>query len=283
MKQDDINNFIERNLKNFSVNSTGWHDLIRQMLFELAVGGWNMKNDVFGKEKFGELRCSLYSENEELNVTLKIITDKYLKLSQKTCEICGGEGKIRTISSWQTTLCLSHFLDQKPMIEIDNDLNISHNKKTVLNIQAIIKAEVEFDLQTLELYTEASLDRDESFSFSSQNPNYYLLLKTIPDHLFSDDVRENISDLFRNLKGCEICGYKALHENSCLRCYNEEWEDSKGHGEKSDYIKDCQMDIFIDEDDFEKYFKNDRSFEKVIDHQILFTHNDLSEYEKLLF
>ncbi|SIS66080.1 hypothetical protein SAMN05421786_101814 [Chryseobacterium ureilyticum] len=283
MKEDDINGFIERNLKNFSVNSTGWNDLIRQMLFELAVGGWNMKNDVFGKEKFGELRCSLYSENEELNVTLKIITDKYSKLSQKTCEICGREGKIRTINSWKTTLCLNDFLDQNPVMEIDNDLNISYRKKTMLNIKDVIKAEVEFDLKTLELYTEASLDRDESFSFSSQNPNYYLLLKTIHDHLFSDDVRENISDLFHTLKDCEICGYKALHENSCLRCGNEAWEDSQEYGEKSDYIKDCQVDIFIDEDDFEKYFKYDRSFEKVTDHQILFTHNDLNEYEKLLF
>lgn len=43
------------------------------------------------------------------------------------------------------------------------------------------------------------------------------------------------------------------------------------------------MDIFIDEDDYEKYFKNDRSFEKSPDHQILFTSDDLIEYKKLLF
>lgn len=43
------------------------------------------------------------------------------------------------------------------------------------------------------------------------------------------------------------------------------------------------MDIFIDEDDYEKYFHYDRSFEKDPDHQILFTSDDLREYEKLLF
>lgn len=283
MKQDDINSFIERNLKNFSVNSIGWNDLIRQMLFELAVGGWNLKNDVFGEEKFGKLHCSLYSENEELNVTLKMIKDKYSKLSQKTCEICGNEGKIRTINSWKTTLCLNHFLDQNPVVEIDNDLNIRRSNKTVLNIKDVIKTEIEFDLQTLKLYTETSSDRDESFSFSWQEPNYYLLLKTIPGHLLQDDIQNRIADLFQNLKDCEICGYKALHENYCLRCSHETYEESQGYEKKSDYIKDCQMDIFIDEEDFEKYFKYDRSFEKVNDHQILFTHNDLNEYEKLLF
>jgi hypothetical protein len=34
------------------------------------------------------------------------------------------------------------------------------------------------------------------------------------------------------------------------------------YGEKSNYIKACQMDVFTDEDDYEKYFKYDRSFEK---------------------
>jgi hypothetical protein len=50
MKQEDIDRFVERNLKNFSVNSTGWNEIIRQMLFEFAIGGWNLEKDVFGKE-----------------------------------------------------------------------------------------------------------------------------------------------------------------------------------------------------------------------------------------
>jgi hypothetical protein len=287
MDQEDISHFIERNLKNFSVNSTGWNDLIGKMLSELIAAGWNMEHDVFGKEKFGELRCYMYSEHEGLNTALKKITDKYSELSRETCEICGNEGKMRTVGSWQTTLCLNHFLEQKPVIEIDEEQNVKYGEKIALNIKDIVKADVEFDLQKLTLYTKKTGCTDKTFYFSWQEPNYYLLLKAIPGHLFQEDIQSRISDLFQNLKDCEICGYKSLYHQSCLRCYNEAWGTCKYHledyGEKSNYIKACQMDIFIDEDDYEKYFKYDRSFEKIPDHQILFNSGDLEEYKKLLF
>ncbi|WP_276967883.1 hypothetical protein [Chryseobacterium sp.] len=283
MNTEEINFFVERNLTNFSVNSTGWNDLIRKLLFEFAVVGWNMNHRVFGKEKLGELRCYTYSEDETLNGKLKKIKDKYSELSVKTCEICGEEGKMRTIGSWQTTLCLPHFLEQQLVIEIDNKQNITRNNKTVLNIKNITSAEVEYDLQRLELYNR----QEEVFYFSWQEPNYYLLLKTIPISLFPKENQHEILALFQNVQDCEICGHKAVYQRSCLRCHHEPWNDSgyfiEDYGEKSNYIKECQMDIFIDEDDYEKYFKHDRSFEKSPLHQVLFNSDDLREYEKLLF
>ncbi|AZA89704.1 Uncharacterised protein [Chryseobacterium nakagawai] len=287
MKQEDLNCFIERNLKNFSVNSTGWNTLIGEMLSELINAGWNIEHDVFGKEKFGGLRCSIYSENEELNANLRKITNKYSQLSQKVCEICGNEGKLRTIDSWETTLCLNHFLDQKPIMEIDEKQNITYKNKSILNVKDIIQTEVEFDLKKLKLYTKNHINNDEYFSFSCYEPNYYLLLKTIPQHLFPEDLRNRISDLFQNLQNCEICGHVAVYHKSCLRCHNEPWGTSEYHEEdyegKSEYIKECQMDIFIDEDGYEECFKYDCSFEKIPDHQILFTPEDLEKYKKLLF
>lgn len=287
MNQQDINSFIERNLKNFSVNSTGWNDLIGKMLSELVMAGWNMEHDVFGEEKLGELRCYIYSEHEELNVNLRKVTTKYAQLSGKVCEICGNEGKLRIIDSWETTLCIHHFMDQKPIMEIDEEQNIIYEKKPILNMKDIVKAEVEFDLKELKLYIQNSIDTDNSFSFSKQDPNYYLLLKAVSLHLFQEDMQNRISDLFQNLKDCEICGHKALDHKSCLRCNNEPWGTSKYHeedyGEKLEYIKECQMDLFIDEDGYEEYFKYDHSFEKIPGHQILFTPDDLEEYKKLLF
>ncbi|MDR6370390.1 hypothetical protein J2795_001066 [Chryseobacterium bernardetii] len=282
MNKEEINLFIERNLTNFSVNSTGWEELIRKLLFEFAIAGWNLEYNVFGKEKFGELRCYTYSEDEALNDKLKNIRDKYSKLSVKTCEICGSEGKIRTIGSWETTLCLNHFLEQQPVIEIDNKQNITRNNKTVLNIKNVVKAEVEYDLQKLCLYTDLN-DWEGKKYFSWQEPNYYLLLKTIPLLLFPKENQSEISTLFQYLQDCEICGNKAVHQKNCLRCHHEPWNDNgyfiQEYGEKSNYIKECQMDIFMDEDDYEKYFKHDRSFEKSPDHHILFTSDDLREYE----
>lgn len=283
MNKEEINHFIEHNLINFSVNSTGWNDLIRNLLYEFAVAGWNMDHRVFGKEKFGELRCYTYSEDEILNTKLKKIKSKYSELSVRTCEICGEEGKMRTIGSWQTTLCLNHFLEQQPVIEIDDKQNIKRNNETVLNIKNIVKAEIEYDLQRLWLF----INKTESVYFSWQEPNYYLLLRTIPLSLFPKDRQQEISTLFQHLNDCEICGYKAIYQRNCLRCHHEPWNDSgyfiQDYGEQSNYIKECQMDIFIDEDDYEKYFKHDCSFEKSPDHQILFTSDDLIEYEKLLF
>lgn len=283
MSENEINLFIECNLTNFSVNSTGWNELIRKLLYEFALAGWNMEHRVFGKEKFGELRCYTYSEDEMLNNKLKNIKDKYSKLSVKTCEICGEEGKMRAIGSWQTTLCLNHFLEQQPVIEIDDKQNVKRSNEVVLNIKNIVKAEVEYDLQSLWLYTH----HEEGFYFSWQEPNYYLLLRSVPLSLFPEENWNEISAVFQNLRNCEICGYKAVYQSNCLRCHHEPWKDSgyfiEEYGEKSNYIKECQMDIFIDEDDYEKYFKHDRSFEKSPGHQILFTSDDLCEYKKLLF
>ncbi|TZF98883.1 hypothetical protein FW781_02865 (plasmid) [Chryseobacterium panacisoli] len=284
MNKEEISLFVERNLTNFSVNSTGWEQLIRKLLFEFAIAGWNMNHRVFGKEKFGGLRCYTYSEDETLNNKLKAIKDKYSELSVKTCEICGSEGKMRTIDSWQTTLCLNHFLEQQPILEIDYKQNIRRNNTIILNIRNIIKADLEYDFQRVWLYTE---EQGETFYFSWQEPNYYLLLKTIPLSLFPEDRRNEISMLFQSLDGCEICGHKAVYQKSCLRCHNEQWNESgyfiENYGEKSNYIKECQMDIFMDEEDYEKYFIYDRSFEKLSGYQILFSSDDLREYEKLLF
>ncbi|QXU50476.1 hypothetical protein KYG33_05380 [Chryseobacterium sp. D764] len=284
MNKEEINLFVERNLTNFSVNSTGWEQLIQKLLFEFAIAGWNMEHRVFGKEKFGGLRCYTYSEDEALNNKLKAIKDKYSELSVKTCEICGSEGKMRVIGSWQTTLCLNHFLEQQPFIEIDHQQNIRRSNKTILNIQNIVKADLEYDFQSVWIYTK---EQGEMFYFSWQDPNYYLLLKTIPLSLFPEDRRSEISTLFQSLQNCEICGYKAVHQKNCLRCHHEQWNESgyfiEDYGEKSNYIKECQMDIFIDEEDYEKYFTYDQSFEKTSDHQIFFSSDDLRAYEKLLF
>ncbi|PTT37605.1 hypothetical protein DBR28_09620, partial [Chryseobacterium sp. HMWF028] len=198
MNKEGINLFVERNLTNFSVNSTGWDDLIRKLLFEFAIAGWNLEHRVFGKEKFGELRCYTYSEDETLNNRLKNIKDKYSKLSVETCEICGSEGKMRTIGSWQTTLCLNHFLEQQPVIEVDDQQNVKLNNKTVLNIKNVVKVDVEYDLQKLWLYTGQN-DWEGKKYFSWQEPNYYLLLKTIPISIFPKDRQGEISMLFQSL------------------------------------------------------------------------------------
>lgn len=89
--KDAIDQFVESNLSNFSINGSGWHSLIRDMLYEFCIAGWNLDEKVFGKEKFGGLRCYVSSPDEAINIEIQKIINKYGKLSVKTCEKCGGK------------------------------------------------------------------------------------------------------------------------------------------------------------------------------------------------
>jgi len=275
-----FNAFIEENIKNFSINGTGWNSLIRNMLYEFCLAGWNLDEKVFGKEKFGGLRCHVSSPDEALNKKIQEIKSKYIILSGKTCEKCGKEGKGRFINSWETTLCFDHYLETIDILEIDND-DVKINDKNVFNISEISKIEINNSYREIKTYIS---NNEKSFVFYSWKPNYYLLLKSIPRHLFSSEDGKYIKSMFENLKDCEICGYKSVLENSCLRCYTESWNNShlKYYEGRLEYIKERQMDFFIDEDDNEKVRQFDRSFEKLPDYKFLFNNEELEAYKKEL-
>ncbi|MFC3157862.1 hypothetical protein SAMN05443633_104213 [Chryseobacterium arachidis] len=281
LSREEMDRFIENNLLNFSINGSGWHNLIRNMLEEFCLAGWNLNEKVSGKEKFGGLRCYSTSTDEELNIEIRKIVDKYSALSGKTCEICGEEAKGRYVDGWEATLCFKHYSESIYFIEIRNN-DIEINDKIIGNLNDINKAETDNSFRGIRIYFSG---QEKYYGFHCRQPNYYLLLRSIALHLFSEEDQKYIKSLFENLNDCEVCGHKSLSESHCLRCFNDPWKNSflEDYESKSQYIKHCQMDLFIDEDDNEKVFQHDRSFEKLPDHKILFNDNELREYEKDMY
>jgi hypothetical protein len=111
MENNEIENFVENNIKNFQTNGKGWNKIIREMLFEFAKSGWNLDKEIFGKEKWGYLQCSYFFVGIE-NEKFRDIRMKYYKLSTTTCQYCGEKGKRRSILSWEYTLCKNCYLEE---------------------------------------------------------------------------------------------------------------------------------------------------------------------------
>lgn len=114
MYQKDIDEFIEKNISNFQLNGTGWTGLVRKMLFEFCIAGWDLSVPVGGKEKFGGLRCYISLEDKALEERILRIVAKYAVLSGATCEQCGEAGKQRVdkVTRHEQTLCRKCYLSQ---------------------------------------------------------------------------------------------------------------------------------------------------------------------------
>lgn len=278
--QDCINRFVEDNLLNFSVNGTGWNGLIRRMLYEFCLAGWDMNSRVSGKQKFGELRCYSVSPDENMNVRIDKIIRTCSELSRITCEKCGKPGKIRSYNGWQETLCLEHHLKRVYRIEIRYERLLLH--ESAVDLKEISRVECTADLKEMTVFfPDVRTGKEKSVRFSWQEPNYYLLLKSIPGRAFAKETGKYVAAMFSQLQFCEICGYRSVHKKICLRCHYEAWQDSflQDYDNRTQYIRHCQMDVFMDEDDYEKVFHSDRSFDKIPDHRFLFTDEELEEYK----
>lgn len=85
----------------------GWYDLIADLVDDLVVIAPNLKVAQI-KEKFGGLRFyidSIYG-NEEADAVYNRIRNAE-RLSEITCETCGGPGTLRK-TGWHRTLCDEH-------------------------------------------------------------------------------------------------------------------------------------------------------------------------------
>lgn len=82
----------------------GWYDLIKSLIDELMVLGWDRRIHQV-KEKFGGLRFYV----ETIPQGGEEIITKYESLSYKICEKCGEEGQLRGGNGqWLRTLCGEH-------------------------------------------------------------------------------------------------------------------------------------------------------------------------------
>ncbi|KAA0127588.1 hypothetical protein FY557_11915 [Chryseobacterium sp. SN22] len=249
------------------------------MLYEFCLAGWNLDDRVGGKEKFGGLRCYAFSEDEKLNTEIQEIIRKYEYLSVKTCEKCGSAGKLRVVNGWDITLCINHYIKDISVIHIKDD-SVFLNDGFLFKLSEIKKIDTLNSFRGMQVY----LSGDETYiSLNVRNPNYYLLLRSLPLHLFSEEDGNKIRLMFENLEDCEICGYKALWKDHCLRCNEEPWQESllEDYEDKTEYVKRSQMLLFMDQDSYEEVSDFcDRSFEKTENYRILFNEEEFKEFEK---
>lgn len=61
------------------------------------------------KEKFGALRFYMTCSSDEMDALISKAEDR----SERTCEICGKEGKLNH-SGWMSVRCRDHWKDEKP-------------------------------------------------------------------------------------------------------------------------------------------------------------------------
>lgn len=92
-----------------------------------------------------------------------------------------------------------------------------------------------------------------------------------------------------NLEQCKICGYFAFSEDSCKFCgcfdYNTSniiMSPKKEFESEYAYIKQCQMEIFIDENDEIAFNELTKGYTKSETHKILYTDEELAEYRRLV-
>jgi hypothetical protein len=83
----------------------GWFDLIWKLCEDIEKVGVKEDFQVLQvKEKFGGLRFYCSSAPDEVWDLITVAED----ISEKTCEICGKEGELRSRNRWLKTLCLKH-------------------------------------------------------------------------------------------------------------------------------------------------------------------------------
>jgi len=85
---------------NFFEVSLGWNLLIKNLIQDLIILGWD-KEVIQVKEKFGGLRFYINEGTSEIHQRIV----KAEIESMKICEITGNPGKLRTDIAWYKTLC----------------------------------------------------------------------------------------------------------------------------------------------------------------------------------
>ena len=88
----------------------GWYQLISNLITELIELGWN-KKVLQVKEKFGGLR--FYIDSEDMPESGLEVIRKYESKSYEICDVCGGEGVLRS-GSWLRTQCDEHCNGNEP-------------------------------------------------------------------------------------------------------------------------------------------------------------------------
>ena len=123
---------------------------------------------------------------------------------------------------------------------------------------------------------------EEPFTIDDSVDNWFLLLKNIPRHYIYFD-HAYVENLCAQLQPCEVCGFVAVHNNTCQACYEAPWTPSKKYPVKEDYLRASQLDVFAsptpeEEPSFDLI--DSRAFERLPNWQPLISKEELREFSR---
>lgn len=84
---------------------------------------------------------------------------------------------------------------------------------------------------------------------------------------------------------CKICGHFAVSDDRCHFCRNTPYSSDSSifrpadyYENEEDYIKECQIEAFLDEEDQIELSRKTKSFRRSDAHEVIFTIEDLERY-----
>jgi hypothetical protein len=86
----------------------GWYDIIDALCSTIANNGCSYNDDPLQvtqvKEKFAGLRFYVNYSEDKIDAAIEMA----MKMSTRTCEVCGNRGHVVTSGYWIKTLCDTH-------------------------------------------------------------------------------------------------------------------------------------------------------------------------------
>ena len=108
----------------------GWAVLLTKLMDNIIPLGFEYRNILQVKEKFGGLRF-YYSYPENISDEYAKLIEEHIENAEKesdvTCEICGEPGLTIPSMSWLRTLCDTHYK------EIENNAQFQNTQQKVCN------------------------------------------------------------------------------------------------------------------------------------------------------
>jgi hypothetical protein len=224
---NNINFYVETFVNSYPF---GWQKELKNMFSELIKNGWNLRIEIYSKEKYGYFICDIKSDNEILNNIVK----NYVEVIDNLCSHCGSSTDVFNDQTeyWIENICAKCWITK-----IENRYVISKISENGFQYFKFIQPNnfkpAYFswkDMSNFELYLpneyssnygfEAEFNSEYTQLESNRDLNFFKLLKSIPKEKLSKIDGEKIELFFSNLKPCKICGKISVHNNYCLSCYN---------------------------------------------------------------
>ncbi len=208
----------------------GWEKQVRKMFAELIANGWTFEQSLDYKYSWG--RLTFRGFHTEVDPKFHQILEKYIKIFESTCGICGSTKKVENPDDqYFCKKCYLKSLKKQRITNIDKNGFSYFDKKKHHVVWAEIKNIVwetnDYESFFIKLKKNSSkheiaenYDEQDDIWFSNRDFNFFQLLKKIPLKLLSESQFENIKKTLNSFEQCLVCGRKSLINDRCQICGN---------------------------------------------------------------